>query len=111
MGASDNKKSYMKWYREKNKEKLKKYQDKYNVGYYKKIRAEKIECICGGCFIKRNKKSHETARKHINFCKKNGLKYYDYIEVEGEEAVAEKKIQKNLLEKNNIESIYNSLYG
>ncbi len=110
MGATDNKKSYMKWYRDRNKERLKKYQNKYNILYYEKLRAEKMDCICGGHFIKRNKSIHEKGKKHIEFCKKNDLNYFEYVKVIKND-LEEKNENKNILEKNNIEDIYNSLYG
>jgi hypothetical protein len=53
-----NKKEYNKYYREKNTEQI------------KKLKNEKISCICGGRYSRCQKKRHEMTTKHINFITK-----------------------------------------
>jgi len=52
----------MKEYREANKEKIKEYREAN-----KEKMNEKISCLCGGCYTKVNKTTHEETKKHLKF--------------------------------------------
>lgn len=100
MGATDNMKSYMKLYRERNKERL----NKKARQYHQKRKAEyteRVNCICGGHFQKWNKAIHEKGKKHNIFCKKNGFKYFEWEEKKG----------KDILDKNDLNIMSDYIYG
>lgn len=99
MGATDNKVSYMKLYRERNRERLNKYQAKYQKLYYEKNHekfSQEINCLCGGHFKKKNQYLHERSKKHINFCVKNGYKHFEWVEKSG----------KDILDTNDLNKIH-----
>ena len=65
MGATDNMVSYMKQYRERNREKINKYAKQYQEKR-KEHFTQRVDCICGGHFQKWNKNIHEKGKKHID---------------------------------------------
>ena len=59
---------YTKEYREDNKDKIKQYREKNKetISEKKKI---KITCVCGSCYRKADKNTHERTKKHQSFLK------------------------------------------
>jgi hypothetical protein len=59
---------YTKEYREDNKDKIKQYREKNKETIYEKKKI-KITCVCGSCYRKADKNTHERTKKHQSFLK------------------------------------------
>ena len=73
-----NNRTYETW-RQNNMELFKKHQkNSYDKLGKERNKRTKIQCECGGHYVKRNKKIHEKTKKHINFLNKsNGIETTD----------------------------------